>query len=255
MLWKIDNSATRIGGSIHVLAATDYPLPYPFEKSFREAKRIVFESDIRDPRLPSAGLDDPNPLSQRDPELANAAFATLSSFGIDPRTFNTAADWKIAVTINIAHALKLGLSIELGLESHYRPRAEQDRKKLSYLEGPLDALSCFEQAPENEIHEMLRLAIGEPKKGIEQLKRIICGWRQCDIHDLDILVLELENQFPGLYGSLLRERNAAWLPSIKAAAESGEETFILVGALHCVGPGAIPKLLIEEGLSVTRIVY
>jgi len=47
-LWRVSNgtNALFIGGTVHVLSKTDYPLPAAFDAAYKESSKLVFETDI-----------------------------------------------------------------------------------------------------------------------------------------------------------------------------------------------------------------
>ena len=48
-VWKVTNGEEHLylGGTIHLLGQSDYPLPAGFEHAYRAAEKIVFETDIQ----------------------------------------------------------------------------------------------------------------------------------------------------------------------------------------------------------------
>lgn len=64
-LWKItkNNHHLYLGGTVHILAESDYPLPSPYEKAYQLSHRIVFETDLQ---------------KLQSPEFQQAMLASLS---------------------------------------------------------------------------------------------------------------------------------------------------------------------------------
>ena len=53
-VWKISrgNSHFYLGGTIHILGESDYPLPDAFEAAYKKSDTLVFETDIQKSRDP-----------------------------------------------------------------------------------------------------------------------------------------------------------------------------------------------------------
>ena len=47
-VWQVtsDNSTLFIGGTVHLLRPTDYPLPSEYEAAYLESEELYFETDI-----------------------------------------------------------------------------------------------------------------------------------------------------------------------------------------------------------------
>ena len=50
----------------------------------------------------------------------------------------------------------------------------------------------------------------------------------------EMIVTDLQREFPELYQMLIVSRNQAWLPQIEALLETAETEFVLVGAGHLI---------------------
>ena len=48
-LWKIENGGKHlfIGGTIHLLTPSDYPLPAAFEVAYKQSAKVVLETDMQ----------------------------------------------------------------------------------------------------------------------------------------------------------------------------------------------------------------
>jgi uncharacterized protein YbaP (TraB family) len=77
---------------------------------------------------------------------------------------------------------------------------------------------------------------------------LYAAWRSGDVRRLDEFLLEGYRETPKLYDDLVDRRNRNWVPQLKALLERGEDTLVVVGALHLVGERGLIALLEREGL-------
>jgi hypothetical protein len=79
-------------------------------------------------------------------------------------------------------------------------------------------------------------------------------WRTGDAEAIErLMVDELMAKTP-VSGKLLNEdRNRRWIPQIEALLSGGEDTLVIVGALHLVGDVGLVELLRARGYSVERV--
>jgi len=56
-LWQISKNGNHLylGGTIHVLKKTDYPLPVEFTRAFEKSDKLMFETDIEKAKSPEFG--------------------------------------------------------------------------------------------------------------------------------------------------------------------------------------------------------
>ena len=72
--------------------------------------------------------------------------------------------------------------------------------------------------------------------------------RRADTAALERLLLVEYERLPTLYRPLVTDRNRRWLPQIEALLARPDDTLVVVGALHLVGPDGLLALLRERGL-------
>ena len=80
------------------------------------------------------------------------------------------------------------------------------------------------------------------------------AWRSGDTDWLDAnLARDMRRDFPGIYRTLLVDRNNAWMPQLEAMASTAEIEFVLVGALHLVGREGLLAQLEARAYRVTQL--
>ena len=61
------------------------------------------------------------------------------------------------------------------------------------------------------------------------------------------LLGEEYKSFPALYRMLVSDRNKRWMPQLEKLLQSGQDYFVVVGALHLVGDGGLLDLMRRDG--------
>jgi hypothetical protein len=260
-LWKISKSGSEmfIGGTIHVLSASDYPLPVEFEQAYQQADMIVFETDLAAMAQPEAQQQ----LLQRvmynngktlKDDLKAETYQTLvnyvASTGLMIESLNVFKPPMVMITLLMAELNRLGMA-DSGVDSFFNNKATLDGKILGSLESLEVQLSVIENMGKGHENEMILSTIEEMKELPSIMYEMKQAWRTGNSTQLEkIGIDDMKNEYPELYQLLLVDRNNAWMPRIEAFLKTAETEFILVGALHLVGSNGIISSLISRGYTV-----
>jgi uncharacterized protein YbaP (TraB family) len=65
----------------------------------------------------------------------------------------------------------------------------------------------------------------------------------------------MQRKYPQLYRHINVERNDNWMPALRARldADGSDDTLVVVGALHLLGPDGVVEKLRKAGYRVERI--
>ncbi len=262
-LWRISKGKGQvfIGGTMHLLSKSDYPLPDEYEQVFREINELVLETNLDD-------LSNPMARAQLAKNLMYTDGTTLKS-KIKPHTFkelvkyckavripvNTLQSMKpsmVVLKLTITELKRLGLA-DAGVDQFFLEKAKKSGKKITGLESTgtqIDALGNMGKGHENEL---ILSTIKELKKTPDVMDDLKKAWRSGDLADLENIGLKtMRAEFPQLNQSLLTNRNNAWLPKIKAMLETPERELVLVGALHLTGNEGVLAQLKKQGYAVSQ---
>jgi uncharacterized protein YbaP (TraB family) len=253
-LWRVSKGGSElfIGGTIHVLSTEDYPLPEEFERAYKQAEVIVFETDL----VAMAQLDVQQKLlkrvmyppgkSLRD-DLNEKTYKALvdytASTGLMIEALIQFKPPMVMITLLMAELQRLGMA-NTGVDNYFNSKALADGKTLAELESVEVQLDVIENMGKGQENEMILSTIEEMKELHSIMGQMKNAWRKGDVKQLEkIGILPMKADFPGLYHSLLVDRNTAWVPKIEAFLATPEVEFVLVGALHLVAnEGVISKL-------------
>ena len=253
-LWKVSkgDSELFIGGTIHVLSASDYPLPMEFEQAYKQSHTIVFETDLAAMALPETQQE----LLQRvmykegrtlkddlSAETYKALVDYAASVGLMIESLNQFKPPMVMITLLMNELHRLGMA-DTGVDNFFNQKAIADGKSIGELESVQVQLDVIENMGKGHEDEMILSTIAEMKELPLIMDEMKQAWRKGDMKTLEkIGVSEMKTDFPDLYRLLLVERNNAWIPKIEVMLATPEIELVLVGALHLVADeGVITRL-------------
>lgn len=263
-VWRVTNGASTVylGGTMHKLSPQQYPLPEEYQAAYERSDVLVFETDIGEmqslavqsriaglSRLPGGQtletvLDPPThallegyctetgaPLALLEPLKPVPAMLTLLSFTLQ----------------------SLGVTAP-GVDEYFFQKAQSDSKDLRALETVDEQIAFLLEMDEDDPDQFVQRSIEdlrEARRGaLEQGMRAWRGGKE-----QELIERFLQNEMlvsPGLYQSLVVDRNRAWMRSIRQYIDTPETELVLVGVAHLVGDDGLVALLRKEGFQVER---
>jgi uncharacterized protein YbaP (TraB family) len=249
-------------GSMHVLRASDHPLPASVDRLVDAADAVVMEMD----------LDDVDPAAQQrviletamlpqGTELADVIDADLyrsleqgaAKSGLDLALLARFEPWFLAVTLQEVGLRKFGYLPERGLEQYVLARTRGTGKETLGLETLEFQLGIFDSLPAESQREMLVQTLAEIDEAEATLGAMTDAWRAGKLDELSEELLKDFEEFPGLYETLVTQRNNAWVGSLEKLLADGRRYLVVVGALHLVGRDNVIELLRARNHVVDRI--
>lgn len=257
-VWRVtgpNGGILYLGGSVHALRSTDYPLPVAYNRAFDASSRLVFEDD------PKASAEEAKALL-RAGTYPNGD--TLRNH-VDPRTYNYVRRFFALVNvpedkfaqyrpwlINVMLSSPSSENWELGVERYLQRRAKGS-KSISGLESPKEHNSFFVDLTDREAEALLLIlfinAAQEEAGGGSMIK----AWRHGDADAVTRTLRESFRDFPSLAGRLIDFRNRNWIPKIEGYLRSGKTYFVVAGAGHMGGPGGLLALLRARGYGIEQL--
>lgn len=249
-------------GSMHVLRASDHPLPPSVDALIDRAETIIMEIDLDDvdavaqqrailatAMLPAGtGIDD-----VIDADLYRMLERTAADAGVDIKLLQSFEPWFLAITLLDVGMQKLGFEPERGIEQYVLHRSRGAGKEIVGLETLEFQLGIFDSLPPTAQHEMLEQTLTELDEAETEMAAMADAWRAGELDALSDELLDDFDDFPGLYESLVTRRNEAWVRSLESRLADGKRYLVVVGALHLVGRGNVVELLTARGHAVERI--
>jgi uncharacterized protein YbaP (TraB family) len=263
--WRIEGtrgSEVTLLGSMHVLRAADYPLPRSVDALFDNAEVLVMELD----------LDDVDPVADRNIILRAATLTpgrTLRSvvtrdvyslaerragqLGVDLGLLQNFEPWFVAVTLLDQGMRKVGFEPERGLEQYLLGKARVTRKEIVGLETLSMQIGIFDALPPSSQQMMLEQTLQELDDANSAMVDLATAWRAGQLETMSEELLDDFDGFPGLYDTLVTNRNATWVGALEKYLKDGHRYLVVVGALHLVGRNNVIDMLAARGHEVVRL--
>jgi uncharacterized protein len=257
-VWKVtgpNGGPLFLGGSMHALRPTDYPLPSAYNIAFEASARLVFEDDPKSASrefrsLLKAGLYScrdnlQNHVDPRTYEYLRRFFALRN---VPESEFARLRPWLIDILITSPPPEYYGL----GVEEFLLKRAMANSKPVSGLESAKDHNQVLVGLNDRESEALLLVTFinaAQKSSGASMVDL----WRRGDAETIARLTHEAYRDLPAFGERLLSARNRNWLPKIESYLRSGQTYFVVVGAAHMGGPDGLLSLLRVRGYRVEQL--
>lgn len=262
-LWRVSKGQQQllIGGTVHLLSQSDYPLPDEFEQAIREIDTLVLETNMDAFATPqnqanllhSLQYQDGSTLKQHiKPKTYRALVRYCKLSHLDIATLQNMKPSLVVLTLTVAQLQRLQMA-DVGVDTLFHQKAKAQGKKITGLESAATQMTALDSLGTGQEDEVILSTIKElntTKDYIDDLKQ---AWRKGNLATIEKIGLSaMQADSPELNRQLLTERNQQWLPKITAMLSSPERELILVGVLHLVGKDGLLALLQRQGYLVER---
>ncbi len=263
-VWKVTRGGNSVylGGTIHMLRATDFPLPAEFDVAFAASQKLYFETDIGgmhspeiQARIAREGVFTDGKTLEKvlTPQAWKAAQEYCARAGLPLERLQAMKPWLFTVTLALIELQKLEVKLE-GVDHHFHKLATENGKATGSLETIENHLNHIFNLGRGHESEMIRKSIDDLSDLPRVLTQIIAAWRSGDMARLDkLMIRDMREKYPAVFKDLLADRNAAWLPKIEAMLASQEVEFVLAGVGHMPGKEGLLALLRARGCTVEQI--
>jgi len=263
-VWLATKGTNKVylGGTIHMLRADDYPLPPEYETAYNEAESLYFEIDIDQMNDPAGQLGMLQRLMYTDgrtlqtvlnEEAYNSLTDYIAKFGMPMFMLQNMKPGMLMSTLELLKFQSRGFTPD-GVDVHFHQRAKVDGKTIDAFESVDEQVGFIETMGEGEESEYILLSLRDLEKIDDDIESMISIWRNGESEDLfDLFVEDMEENTPGVYQSLLLDRNYKWMPTIEAMFNDADTELVLVGVAHLVGDDGLVQLLRARGYQVEQI--
>jgi uncharacterized protein YbaP (TraB family) len=267
LLWRVGDADNHIYllGSFHILKPEDYPLPATIDAAFADAERVAFEispTEMRSPDLPrqmlAAGtIQGGPPLAQRlRPETMRRLDAYCRQRKLSLEQLSRFEPWMVALVIGLGEASRLGYEPGKGLDQTLIDRAQAAGKPGIGLESAADQIAALDSMSAAEQEQSLLEALDDVDGMHARMEALHADWRRGDAVAIErVMNDELKSTYPQLYKRIDVDRNDAWLPKLRRMLDTPghDDTLVVVGAMHLVGPDGLVAKLRAGGYRVDRL--
>lgn len=263
-VWKVTDGIHHLylGGTIHVLSDSDYPLPEEFDQAFNGSQQVVLETDfgvLQSSEFQTAffkALAYPEGQNLRQ-KLSEETYQLLKAYvdkrGMSMRTLMGYKPGMTLTTLAMIELQRMGVTAT-GVDQYYHKRAKDSGKLLGQLETVDEQLSYVAGMGigiEDNFIIYTMQDINEFPKVFAVTRK---AWRlgNTDLFNKEI-ILPWKKEFPKVYNSLVVKRNNAWLPKIEAMLKTKDVEMVLVGTLHLIGQDGLLHRLSEKGYKLKQL--
>ena len=259
---KYDSNTVYLGGTVHLLRPSDYPLPEEYERAYQASSKIYLETDLSSMNELSVQTKMLEQLTYQNPRslktvLNEEAYTALSDYmveiGMPLMMMENFKPGMVISTLQVMEFQRNGFTPQ-GVDVYFNNRATEDAKTLGQLESIQEQIGFLASMGEGNESEFILLSIRDLEETTEIMNDMIAAWRTGNNDKLAAMfVTEMQNEAPDLYDTLLRQRNLNWFPQIEQMLNDSVTEFVLVGAAHLVGPDGLLRLLRRKGYQVRQL--
>ena len=263
-LWRVSKGTNElyIGGTVHVLSASDYPLPAAYDVAFNNSSTVVFETDSEATETPAFGQALLSRMMYNDgrslkDDLSRETYQQFEKFsiarGLPMAMFQQMRPTMAVLTLMVMELQRLGIS-ETGVDAYYYQRAKEAKKTIEQLETPEEQLEFIVNLGKGREDDFVSYSLKDMQQLDTVMGELVSAWRKGDTAGMAALsLIEMRRDFPKIYQQLLVSRNQNWLPRIEAMINNPGTELVLVGALHLVGDEGILRMLRDRGYRLEQL--
>jgi hypothetical protein len=260
-VWVVKGKAVTVVlfGSVHLLPPGLDWEPERLKQALAGAQDVWFEIPIDDAANLAAGQAaikagmQPEgstlrgQLTTRDQaRLARAALVC----GLPVEGLDRLKPWFADVTLSVASYRMAGAAVEDGVERQVSASLPASVQRRAF-ETPAEQIGYLSAAPVPDQVASLRETLDELDQGPVSYQRLVRAWMAGDARALRREALQpMMSQAPGVYKSLVSDRNHRWVETIAQRLDGSGEAVVIVGVGHLVGPDGVPALLRARGFKV-----
>lgn len=263
-VWKVSKGQDQvyIGGTVHILPASEFPLPPEFLSAYQATDTIVLETQLPDPKdtsfqaklMQQVSYTNNQKLSDKlSDETFKQLETYLAAFGINAKEMNGFKPGFIVMMMAMLEAKRAQLAGE-GVDAYFNKLASKDNKGKEYLESgdfQINLIANMGQGNEEALIHSSLTQMGEFK---EMFNKLLPAWRTGKSQELaDLVINQVKDEDPDTFKQMFTDRNQNWLPLIEKMFNDDDKEFVLVGVGHLVGENNVLTLLENAGYKVTKL--
>lgn len=263
-MWKVSkgNDYVYIGGTVHLLPESAFPLPVEFETAYQATDTLVLETTLPDPADTEAQMAMLKALSYSDGRklsdvLSAEVYQKLTDYfapyGVQLQQLDGYKPGFVMLQMLALEMMKAQMSGE-GVDAFYDKKAKQDGKKQLQLESIESQIALLANMGEGYEDAFIKMNLAQFDDFKNYFDSMIAAWRAGDMTKLDELVVKpAQDMDPVLYQALFVARNQAWLPQIEQMFGNADKELVLVGSGHLAGEDSVLALLRRAGYNIQQL--
>jgi uncharacterized protein len=258
-VWKVtssDGHLLYLGGSVHGLRPTDYPLPPQYNSAFEACSRLAFEEDPKTSAAASKGLLKAGQYPKNDglknhvdPRTYEYLRHFFSLRGVPEEKYANLRPWLIDLLL-IAPPPQY---YQLGIERFLERRAAANSKPISGLESTKEHYDVLARLSDRQAEALMLITFINAGRDSGPGANLFEAWHRGEVELLTASARDSYRDFPLMADRFLTARNRNWIPKIEGYLRSGKTYFVVAGAAHMGGHDGVPALLKARGYKVEQL--
>lgn len=156
------------------------------------------------------------------------------------------------MAVGMSNEVMPGFDPAQQLDSYFFQTGVKDGKKILALETPeYQGEVLFNMTPLTVQAETLIEMLKNPEESLEAARKLSQAYQNRDM-DAMLEITKESEEHPEFMELILYKRNKDWMEKLPAIIEE-DPSFIVVGAMHLVGPQGIIQGLKEKGFTITPL--
>lgn len=263
-VWKVSkgDDYLYIGGTVHLLPPSAFPLPPEFEQAYNATDTLVLEAKMPAPDdtaaqtalIQAMTYSDGRSLSKvLSPEVYQQVSDFFAPYGVQLQQLDGYKPGFIMLQMLALEMMKAQMAGE-GVDVYFDKKAQADGKAQAYLETVESQIELLANMGEGYEDAFIRMNLEQFGDFKAYFGAMIDAWRAGDMAKLDELAVKPARELdPVLYQALFVQRNNAWLPQIKQLFGNNSKELVLVGGGHLAGEHSVLALLQQAGYKVEQV--
>ena len=249
-----------LGGSIHVLRESDYPLPAEFEQAYKRADILVLETDMKKASSQEFAQqmaqvfrysNGKNLAQDLQPKIWQELQRVCKQSQFPLEQMRGYKAMFVSLALSVAEMQRRGYGAAQGVDAVFYQKAIADGKQTQELETSGEVLQQLTSLADMDANRIIQGTLRDLQKMDQMLARSVEYWRKGELQKLDQeMATDMRVETPEIYQQLLVARNQAWLPKIESLFSSKEIELVLVGSLHLAGSEGLLEQLIARGYQI-----
>jgi len=266
-VWKVSkgNDHIYIGGTVHILPASEFPLPTEFNEAYNKSDSIVLETKLPDAGDTAFQMKMMQKMSYGNGKTIGDFLSKrthqqlgkyISGLGVDIAMFERFKPGVLVTMLAMIEAQHAQLSGE-GVDIFYSKQASRDSKGIAYLESADFQMNMIAEMGAGNEDRFIKSNLEQMKDFKSMFLGLLKAWRAGDEQQLNKLAIKPMLDDPKTIRTLLTDRNRNWVPHIERMfagnGKSSDKEFVLVGVAHLIGDKNLLALLKAKGYRVDQL--
>ena len=262
-VWKVSKGedTVYVGGTIHILPITEFPLPSQFMTAYEQSDTVILEAKLPDPTdaaaqqkmMAAAAYEGKSLKDTISPETYAALEEYFAPFGAPVEKLAKLKPGFLIAVMSMMEAQRVRMAGE-GVDSYFSQIAKRDSKPMEYLETMEFQLNMLANMGAGEEDRLIHESLAMMPEYKQYLEDIISAWRVGDTQALrDMTVDKMKRESPASFDEMMVQRNKRWISQIEAMFGDEDQELVLVGAGHLVGDDNVLELLEARGYQIEKL--